>query len=85
MNVELLVGIVFGSLLLISFTIVTVVVVVKKVSIPLEKTITPIQPYRPRPPPDVTARPRKPNVSSRRSQLAKPIHTIPSSRTITAW
>ncbi|XP_033750731.1 deleted in malignant brain tumors 1 protein-like [Pecten maximus] len=87
MNMELLVGIVFGSLLLISFTIVTVVVVVKKVSIPLEKTITPVQPYRPRP--EVQPRARRSNGSTQRQSLPNGHKTqatgIGTTRTITAW
>ncbi|XP_060066381.1 deleted in malignant brain tumors 1 protein-like [Ylistrum balloti] len=89
MNMELLVGIVFGSLLLIAFTIVTVVVVVKKVSIPHEKTITPVQPYRPRPQPEMQARPRRSNGSTKRPSLPNGHKTqatgLGTTRTVTAW
>ncbi|OWF36516.1 deleted in malignant brain tumors 1 protein-like [Mizuhopecten yessoensis] len=90
MNMELLVGVVFGSLLLISFTIITVVVVVKKVSMPLEKTITPVQPYRPRPqPPEVQPRPRRSNGSTQRPSLPNGHKTqaagIGTTRIVSAW
>ncbi|XP_069138752.1 scavenger receptor cysteine-rich domain-containing protein DMBT1-like [Argopecten irradians] len=85
MNMELLVGVVFGSLLLISFTIVTVVVVVKKVSMPHEKTITPVQPYRPRP--NVQPRARRSNASSQRPSNGHKTQatSIGTTRTVTAW
>jgi len=91
MNLELLLGIVFGSLILIAFTIITVVIVVKKVQAPIVKTITPVQPYRPRPNIPTSLRTRRQNGTGNTTSTGNGTkqqsigHKVISQRTISVW